>query len=86
MLVVEVLRCFAQDVQESCQASLQEAEASTSNGGMLLQFVEFRLTSVTLLCTVTDNALFVCHSLSVLFRNLLKWASWPPKTVKSLTD
>ena len=43
MLAVEFLRCFTQDVQESCQASAQEAAASTSKGGMLLQFVAFDL-------------------------------------------
>jgi len=34
MLTVELLCCFAQVIQESCQASPREAEASTSKGGM----------------------------------------------------
>jgi len=34
LLTTELLCCFAQDIQESCQARPQEAEASTSKGGM----------------------------------------------------
>ncbi len=50
----------------------------------------------SLLCTVTtsrllsDDASFVWHYLSILISDkrpqLVKWASWPPTTVKSLID
>jgi len=59
---------------------------------IVLQFV-----ALSLLCTLTtssrllsDDASFVCHILSILFSDkrpqLVKWASWPPTTVKSLID
>ena len=45
---------------------------------------------VTTSWLLSDDASFVCHILSVLFSDerpqLVKWASWPPTTVKSLID